>query len=144
MTFEHLGWLIINILLPFFLPILGILPFKILPLPLGVEVRFIALIKDGQWCWTAIALSASTIFEYLNSHRVSHSAFSHDSLVIFLIGVTTFFSVGLAAGGAVFNTSYLAKPYSFTQWFIHYKNLVTSITISFLTAILSCILHFAT
>jgi hypothetical protein len=45
MTFEHLGWLVVNILLPFFLPILGLLSFKILPLPSVIEVRFIALIK---------------------------------------------------------------------------------------------------
>jgi len=144
MTFEHLGWLIVNILLPFFLPILGLLSFKILPLPSAIEVRFIALIKDGQWCWTAIALSVSTVFEYLNTQRLSSSTFSRDSLFLFLLGLTTFLSVGLAAGGAVFNTPYLAKPYSLKQWLSHYKTLVTSISISFLTAILACILHFVT
>jgi phage-related protein len=82
MVFEHLGWLVINILLPFFLPLLGLLSFKILPLPSVIEVRFIALIKDGH--------------------------------------------------------------YSLKQWLSHYKTLVTSIGISFLTAILACILHFAT
>ena len=142
MAFEHLGWLVINILLPFFLPLLGLLSFKILPLPAAIEVRFIALIKDGQWCWTAIALSVSTVFEYLNTQRLSSSTFSRDSL--FLLGLTTFLSVGLAAGGAVFNTPYLAKPYSLKQWLSHYKTLVTSIGISFLTAILACILHFVT
>ncbi len=91
MTFEHAGWLVINILLPFFLPLLGLLSFKILPLPAAIEVRFIALIKDGQWCWTAIALSASTVFEYLNTHRLSPSAFSRDSLFLFLLGLTTFY-----------------------------------------------------
>ena len=40
MTFEHVGWLVINILLPFFLPLLGLLSFKILPLPAAIEVRF--------------------------------------------------------------------------------------------------------
>ena len=83
MTFEHVGWLVINILLPFFLPILGLLSFKILPLPAAIEVRFIALIKDGQWCWTAIALSVSTVFEYLNTQRISTSTFSRDSLFLF-------------------------------------------------------------
>ena len=69
MTFEHLGWLVINILLPFFLPLIGILPFKILPLPLGVEVRFIALVKDGQLCWAAIykTLIGSFIVSVLTS-----------------------------------------------------------------------------
>jgi hypothetical protein len=144
MAFEHVGWLVINILLPFFLPILGLLSFKILPLPVAIEVRFIALIKDGQWCWTAIALSASTVFEYLNAQRISTSTFSRDNLFIFLLSLTTFLSVGLAAGGAVFNTPYLAKPYSPKQWLIHYKTLVTSIGISFLTAIFSSALHFST
>jgi hypothetical protein len=144
MTFEHLGWLVVNILLLFFLPILGLLSFKILPLPSAIEVRFIALIKDGQWCWTAIALSASTVFEYLNTQRISTSTFSRDILFLFLLGLTTFLSVGLAAGGAVFNTPYLAKPYSLKQWLSHYKTLITSIGISFLTGIFSSALHFST
>jgi hypothetical protein len=92
MTFEHVGWLVINILLPFFLPLLGLLSFKILPLPAAIEVRFIALIKDGQWCWTAIALSASTVFEYLNTQRSSTSTFSRDSFLTAILACILHFA----------------------------------------------------
>jgi|APGre2960657505_1045072.scaffolds.fasta_scaffold156392_1 hypothetical protein len=142
MTFEHVGWLVINILLPFFLPILGILPFKILPLPLGVEVRLIALAKDGQWCWAAIAMGASALFEYLNASRENFATFPHSGSLLFLLSLMMFLAVVLAAGGAVFNTKYLMAPYSLKAWVTHYKTLCGSLIVSVLTALLSSILHF--
>ncbi|MEI8401053.1 MAG: hypothetical protein WCG12_09645 [Alcaligenaceae bacterium] len=101
MTFEHVGWLVVNILLPFFLPLLGILPFKILPLPPGVEVRFIALVKDGQLCWAAIAMGASALFEYLNASRENLAAFSYNGSSLFVLSLAMFLALGLAAGGAI-------------------------------------------
>jgi len=142
MTFEHLGWLVINILLPFFLPLLGLLPFKILPLPLGVEVRFIALVKDGQWCWAAIAMGASALFECFNASRETLAAFPYNGSLLFMLSLMIFLAVGLAAGGAVFNTEYLKPPYSLRGWVTHYKTLIGSFLVSALTALLSSILHF--
>jgi len=142
MTFEHLGWLVINILLPFFLPLIGILPFKILPLPLGVEVRFIALVKDGQLCWAAIAMGASALFEYFNASRENLATFPQGGALLFVLSLMMFLAVGLAAGGAVFNTKYLRPPYSFKGWVTHYKTLIGSFIVSVLTALLSSILHF--
>ena len=142
MTFEHLGWLVINILLPFFLPLLGLLPFKILPLPLGVEVRFIALVKDGQLCWAAIAMGASALFEYFNASRENLATFSYNGSLLFVLSLAMFLAVGLAAGGAIFNTEYLRSPYSFKNWIRHYKTLTCSFIVSVLTAIFSSVLHF--
>lgn len=142
MTFEHVGWLVINILLPFFLPLLGILPFKILPLPLGVEVRFIALVKDGQLCWAAIAMGASALFEYFNASRENLAAFSYNGSLLFVLSLAMFLAVGLAAGGAIFNTEYLTSPYSLKNWMCHYKTLIGSFIVSVLTAIFSSALHF--
>jgi len=142
MTFEHLGWLVINILLPFFLPLLGILPFKILPLPIGVEVKFIALVKDGQLCWAAIAMGASALFEYLNASRENLAAFSYNGSLLFVLSLAMFLAVGLAAGGAIFNTEYLKSPYSLKNWIRHYKTLIGSFIVSVLTAIFSSALHF--
>ena len=143
MTFEHVGWLVINILLPFFLPLIGILPFKILPLPLGVEVRFIALVKDGQLCWAAIAMGASALFEYFNASRENFATFSYNGSLLLGLSLIIFLAVVLAAGGAVFNTKYLKPPYSLRCWVTHYKTLSGSFIVSVLTAILSSVLHFA-
>ena len=142
MTFEHVGWLVINILLPFFLPLLGILPFKILPLPLGVEVKFIALVKDGQLCWAAIAMGASALFEYFNASRENFATFSYNGLLLLGLSLIMFLAVVLEAGGAVFNTKYLMAPYSLKAWVTHYKTLCGSLIVSVLTALLSSILHF--
>ena len=56
MSIDELGWFTINILILIFLPLFGVLPFKILPLPIGNEIRLISLVKDGQWCWTSICI----------------------------------------------------------------------------------------
>lgn len=63
MSINDLGWCAINILIPIFLPLLGVLPFIMLPLPEGIEVRIIGLVKDGQWCWTAVCIGTASLYE---------------------------------------------------------------------------------
>ncbi len=57
------GWFAVNILAPLFLPFIGLLPLKLLPLDAGVRdnLRLMAIVKDGQLCWAAVAMGAASL-----------------------------------------------------------------------------------
>jgi hypothetical protein len=100
------------------------------------------LVKDGQWCWAAIATGTSALFEYFNASRENFAAFTYNGSLLLGLSLIMFLAVVLAAGGAVFNTKYLKPPYSLRGWVTHYKTLIGSFLVSALTALLSSILHF--
>jgi hypothetical protein len=55
------AWFVVNILAPMLLPIAGILPLRLVPV--GVPVKLMAIVKDGQLCWAAVAMGASSLYE---------------------------------------------------------------------------------
>jgi hypothetical protein len=45
------GWFVTNVLAPIILPVVGILPLMLVPLPTRTQVRMMATVKDAQLCW---------------------------------------------------------------------------------------------
>lgn len=139
MTNSELGWLVINILIPIFLPIVGVIPFKILPLPSGIQVRFLTLIKDGQWCWTSIAIGASSIHEIWNAATQHLLMPDHIGWHLFLLITLMMLGVVLAAGGAIFSTELTYQSSAFKA-ISSYRNALCSFFIVFTTSLIA--LHF--
>lgn len=102
MSIDELGWFTINILIPIFLPLFGVLPFKILPLPIENEIRLISLVKDGQWCWTSICIGVSSLYELWDANSRGLMLPDFAGINLFFIIALLIFSVGFASGGAVF------------------------------------------
>ena len=143
MTIDEFGWFTINILIPIFLPLLGVLPFKMMSLPEGVEVRFISLVKDGQWCWTAICIGTSSLYELwiANSRGFVLSEFS--GVLFYGVLLLIFTSIGAASGGAVFRTPRVQKCKGYREWLSKYRLFVGSFVIVFLISYLSFVIHFS-
>lgn len=68
-----MGWFIVNILLPMFAPLLGLLLFLPFPLPEknAALVTWTSPIKDGQLAWAGLAFSAAAIYELENGALAS-------------------------------------------------------------------------
>jgi hypothetical protein len=65
------GWFLVTIVAPIFLPVFALLVTLILPVPepLSKELKIMAPVKDGQLCWSVIAMGASMIYECGRRHR---------------------------------------------------------------------------
>ena len=140
MTNSELGWVVINILIPIFLPIVGVIPFKILSLPTGIQVRFLALIKDGQWCWTAIAIGASSIHEIWNAATQHLLMPDHMGWHLFLLITLMMLGVVIAAGGAIFSSSLTYQSSSFNT-VSSYRTVICSLFIVFSISFIALYFH---
>jgi hypothetical protein len=143
MSIDEFGWITINILIPIFLPLLGVLPFKMMPLPEGVEVRFISLVKDGQWCWTAICIGASSLYELWVANSQNLVVSGSAEVLIFFNAFLIALSICLASGGAVFSTPILNKNYSYREWFLNYRLMLGSFFLVSFISIISFLIHIA-
>jgi hypothetical protein len=104
-----MGWFLINILLPLAAPmlVLGILRAFPMPQENRSELKLLLPVKDGQLCWTAIAFSASALYE-IGAERSALNAASIgyvQGVAVFIIAASSI----VAAGGATFPTS-LRRP----------------------------------
>lgn len=49
------GWFLVNIVGPLLLPVVGILPLRLLPLGIpSANLRLMTTVKDGQLCWAVM------------------------------------------------------------------------------------------
>jgi hypothetical protein len=139
------GWFLVNILAPLFLPMLGILPLKLLHLPVPASrLRLMATVKDGQLCWAAIGISASAIYELwcAATSQVHMPAWSGAALAATVFNMLL--SMVVAGGGAVFTTPAPSVPAAgLRAWMRDHKVLVPSAAMAGFAAYIVTELHFA-
>jgi hypothetical protein len=140
-----MGWFLVNVMAPMFLPMIGILPLRLLPIGAPqTSLRVMATVKDGQLCWAAIAMGASMIFELwqaLESHKPLPS-WTGTALASVILAMLI--SVVLAAGGSVFNTTVLTAPAGgMKPWLAHYRVFGGSAIMTGVTVVAYTALHFA-
>lgn len=142
MSVDEFGWFTINILIPIFLPLLGVLPFKMMSLPEGVEVRLISLVKDGQWCWTAIFIGTSSMYELWDANTRNLVLAEFAGLCLFLNSSILVVAMSFASGGAIFKTPILDRSLSFFNWISNYRTFVASFFLILFTVCSSSAQHF--
>jgi hypothetical protein len=100
------AWFVVNVLAPIILPIAGILPLTLVPV--GVPVRLMAIVKDGQLCWTAVAMGASSLYETFAA-MAANKPVNGTGGYLLMICILMLPAMVLAAAGSVFSTPLPAK-----------------------------------
>ncbi len=142
------GWLLVNIVAPFCLPIFGMLPLKLLPLtsvaPAG-SLRIMTTVKDGQLCWAVVGMSAAALYEVWDAHAQMRTTPWWTGTVYTVVVIAMLPATMLAAGGAVFTTTLLTVPHQdgLRGWVGHYKVFVSSLIASLVSGLCYSLLHIA-
>jgi hypothetical protein len=139
------GWFFVNILGPLLLPVVGILPLRLLPLdatPAGL--RLMTPVKDGQLCWAAIAMAISSIYEVWKA-LVAHRTLPPWAGVVLAVTIVVMLqAMVIAAGGAAFNTGFIAQAGGgLRAWVSHYRVFVASAIMTAYIAAVDTSLHTA-
>ena len=139
------GWFLVNVLAPILLPVVGVLPFLLLPLqPAPESARLIAPVKDGQLCWAVIAMGAATVYELWVAREGHHempwwSGFALAGDIFIMLPAMV-----MAAGGAVFSTPLKStKGDGLIAWLRHYRMFVASALMTIIAAVVFTTLHFS-
>ena len=146
--YPTFGWLLVNIVAPFLLPVFGMLPLKLLPLtgiaPEG-SLRLMTTVKDGQLCWAAVGMSAAAIYEIWGAHATMRATPWWTGALLAIVLILMAPATMIAAGGSVFTTPLLAEahPAGWRGWVRHYKVFVSSAVFSLTTALCYILLHAA-
>lgn len=138
------GWFLVNIVGPLVLPVFGILPLRLLPLPVNpATVRLMTTVKDGQLCWAVIAMGASMIYELwqaIEAHRPIPAWAGLDLTGIILVMLP---AMVVAAGGAAFSTPLrAASSGGLAGWIAHYKVFVGSAVMAMIAVLCYTTMHF--
>ena len=139
------GWFLVNIAAPVLLPVIGILPLRLLPLPVPpASLRLMATVKDGQLCWAVIAMGAATIYELWEA-IIAHKAIPDWAGLAFAGTILVMLPAMLvAAGGAVFTTPLVAAPPGgLIGWIGYYKVFAGSAVMTVIASFAYTILHFS-
>ena len=141
-----MGWVIVNILLPAFAPIVLMLLFfrplrKRFPADAQKLINFLSPIKDGQLSWAGLAFCAAGLYEM---HEAAHAVqVLGDTLHGVFEGLLIFGLLGnsfLAAEGAIFPAEQ-PRPANVT-FNDNYPVLAWSIAFSTISGILFAVVHF--
>lgn len=133
------AWFVVNILAPMLLPIAGILPLMLVPV--GVPVKLMAIVKDGQLCWAAVAMGASSLYETFAAVAAKKPV-DGSGVYLLLICFLMLPAMVLAAAGSVFSTPLpTTPPATIWAWCAYYKAFVGSCVLCALTAFGYTILH---
>jgi hypothetical protein len=138
-------WFLTSILLPILLPFLVLTPFKIaydhekLDKETRENTSWSAAVKDGQFCLTAIAISAATLYEVLSMTWprppwITVVAFAQAALMLCATAIYPFammYHVKVS----------LEKHKNRAAWFKHYKFGSLSLLICFWVALMSTFCH---
>ena len=135
-----MGWLIINVFLPVFAPLLVLPLFRIfkhaLPEKAQRLLHWTTPIKDGQLAWIALAFNGDTGYELFASHE---SATVVGGGLLGLAGLAIA-DVLLASLGGVFPVE--EKPPTGTSPWRHYVPMTVSAVFTALSAIGFVVVHF--
>ena len=135
-----LGWFMVTVVGPLLLPVAGIVPFRLLPI--GIPVRLMATVKDGQLCWAAVAMGASSIYELWQAVQ-AHGPLPPMSGPLLTLDIPIMLSaMMIAAGGSVFNTPWPAAGLDRREWISHYRVFVVSAIMTATTAAIYAYFHF--
>jgi hypothetical protein len=139
------GWFLVNIVGPMLLPVIGILPLRLLPLPASVDgLKLMTTVKDGQLCWAVIAMGSSTIFELWEALQAHKSVPAWGGLALGGVILVMLPAMLLAAGGAVFSTPLLSGSAGGVKaWMAHYRMFVGSAIMAVIAAFAYTNLHFS-
>ncbi len=143
---DFFWWLLANIFLPILLPFAMLAPWKLVAGHSKVDemtrsnTSWSAAVKDGQFCLTAIAISAASLYECLGlaSPRpdwlpvvmVVQGFFCATSLVVYTFAMA-------------FQVEVDASKKTLREWIAHYKFGALSLFICFWVGALSIIGHWA-
>jgi hypothetical protein len=139
------GWFLVNTLGPVFLPIAGLIVLGLLPLPGPLPtLRVMTTVKDGQLCWSVIAMRAPAIYELWEGIE-AHGALPGWAGVAFAATIVLMLpAMLLAAGGAVLSTTLLTAPAEgLVAWMRQYRVFVSSAIMTVIEASIYTALHFA-
>ena len=139
------GWFLVNIAGPLLLPVIGILPLRLLPLPTPTAgLKLMTTVKDGQLCWAVIAMGASTIYELWQALDAHKSVPAWGGLTLGGVILVMLPAMLLAAGGAVFSTPLLSGSAGGVRaWIAHYRMFVGSVVMAVIAAFAYTSLHFS-
>jgi hypothetical protein len=136
------GWFFVTIVTPLMSPVIGLLLFRLLPIPAPPSgLKVMMLVKDGQLGWTVIAMGASAIYESWEAEEAHKHVpgWAFGGLIGLMVCATL-----VAAGGAAFSTPLLTTaPGGWKAWAKHYGVFVGSAVLTIGTVVLYTVSHFA-
>jgi hypothetical protein len=113
------AWFVVNVLAPVLLPVAGIFPLTLVPV--GAPVRLMAIVKDGQLCWAAVAMGASSLYETFAAVAANKPVDGSGGCLLIICFVMLQAMV-LAAAGSVFSTPLpVRRPKTFWAWCNYYR-----------------------
>jgi hypothetical protein len=139
------GWFLVNIVGPLLLPVVGILPLRLLPLGVpSASLRLMVTVKDGQLCWAVIAMGAATIYELWEAMEAHKNIPTWGGLALAGVILVMLPAMLVAAGGAVFSTPLrVASGGGLRAWAAHYRVFVGSVVMTAIAAFAYTNLHFS-
>jgi len=109
----------------------------------AATLRLMAVVKDGQLSWAAVAMGAASLYELWGAIEARKAAASGSGLLFFLICLLMLPAMVLAAAGSAFSTPLLTAPAGgILAWGRHYSAFVGSCVLCALTALAYTVLHF--
>lgn len=140
---DFAGWFLVSVVLPLTLPVLGVLPLQLLPLPVDIaRIRLMATVKDAQLCWAVVAMGATAIYELWRAITAHHPVPPWSGIALGAILLAMAAGMVLAAGGAVFSTPLRAEPAGGVgAWVGHYRVFAFSLLLSAVMAFAYAALH---
>lgn len=135
-----MGWFLINVMLPLTAPVLVLAILRAFPMPQENRsaLKLLLPVKDGQLCWTAIAFSASALYEIGVGRSVlgTMSVGYVQGVAVFIIAASSI----IAAGGATFPTS-LHRPEGVAP-LRHYSTFAFSLFLTVWAALVRLVVQF--
>jgi hypothetical protein len=140
-----LSWFLVNIIVPFVVPVGGMALVMLLPLEDAVQekLRLIGTVKDGQLCWGVVAVCAATLYELWPSESGNFIRAPWGGILAAGLIAMTASAAILAASGAVFTTGFRTKT-SGIGWVRHYKVFTASLVLAALAGAAALMVHSAT
>ena len=140
---EGMDWFIVNVLGPLLLPVVGILPLRLLPInPVPAGLRIMSTVKDGQLCWAVIAMGTSTVYELWDAQVKHEHLPAWGGLDLAGVILVMLAAMLVAAGGAAFSTPLRVGDHlDLRAWISHYKMFVASAAMAAIAAMVYANVH---